>query len=155
MEIDKINEELHNCKSSQGKINIQLANRKKLIDFFKQRKLIHLNFLKKNLSIASFGFLGSLCFCLSAAYPFAIIIFCLSSFPLGVCFQKMYVCKKFDKTIKKIETNNSKYQEKLKSLLEEEFKLINKLKESENKTSLIKKTIEITTEVINNKEVNV
>ena len=34
MEIDKINEELHNCKSSQGKINTQLANRKKLIDFF-------------------------------------------------------------------------------------------------------------------------
>jgi len=140
MDINDLNIELNKYRKRRQNLDNHLIKRQKLINYFKAKKEIHLNLLKKAWLNGSITLISSLLF-LSINPIFSYLCLSFTSCFLSLSFYKLYVCNKFNKTIKKIEENNVKFVEKMHELLLNELELDNQIKNLSAKELVFNKNV--------------
>jgi len=143
MDLSELNLKLNNCKKQRETLNKNLTQRDKWIKYFTYKKNYHLGILKiflSNAILCSIISLLFLPFISNLAYIWLALSFSLTSASL----YKAHVCKKFNRTINKINSNKIKNSKLLEELIKDEHKidiLIQQLQAENNKEKIQKSNL--------------
>ena len=138
MDLKELNLKLNKCRKQRETLNKNLMQRDKWISYFTYKKNYHLGILKVFLSNAILCSIVSLLF-LPFVSKLAFLWLAISFSLTSVSLYKAHVCKKFNKTINKINNNKIKNCKLIDELLEDEYKidiLIKELQASKSKETI-------------------